>query len=446
MRSSTAAFPPGPPGIPLFGNMLQYMRDPTGSFIRSRGYGDVSSFRFFTVPVLVLSSAEAVEHVLVRNARNYVKDKYQREIARELFGDGLLMSEGEHWKRQRRMIQPSFHKERVRGYAQQMVEATEAWLARWRAGEVRDLYTELVALTLDIVGRTLFGSKLEGRAAEVSRSLAAVMEFVMEISGRVIPLPRWVPTPRQLRYRAAIASLDRLCEALIQERRASGEKREDLLGMMLEARDEDDGGGMSDRQLRDEVVTLVLAGHETTALTLTYALWLLGRHPEAEATLREELSRVLGGRTPTVEDLPALSFTEFVIKESMRLYPPAWSLSRAAVNDDEICGVKVKAGQMVSFAPWALHRDPRYFEAPEAFRPERWAHDFEHKLPRGAYFPFGGGPRMCIGASFAQVEAKLLLASMIQRFHFEPKIDSMELLPSITLRPKNGLPMALRAV
>lgn len=432
------------PGHRVFGNALQYARDPLAFFVRCRDMGDVGRVRFFQAPMLVLSGAEAVDHVLVSSGRTYAKDEWQRQLAPELLGSGLVMSDGELWKRQRRMMQPAFHKDRIAAYGRTMVARALAWRERSRPGEARDVYRDMTALTLDIAGRTLFSADVADQADRVGRALEAVMERVNRVSASVIRLPAWLPTPGAIRYRAAIAALDAVTEGLIRERRARGGGGEDLLGMLLEARDED-GSGMADRQLRDEVVTLMTAGHETTAIALTMTLWLLGRHPAEEAAVREELARVLGGREPAVEDLPSLPRTERVVKEALRLYPPVWGLSRVAKVNDRLGEWFVPAGTMVAMAQWAIHRDPRFFEEPEAFRPGRWTPEFEHQLPRGAYFPFGGGPRLCIGAAFGMMEARLVLAALLQRFRFEPITEKVELLPAITARPKHPMRMVLRA-
>jgi cytochrome P450 len=326
-----------------------------------------------------------------------------------------------------------------------MVARADAWADGFRAGEPRDVYADMMALTLDIAARTLFGADLVGSNGGVGRALGVVMERVKVASESFLPLPRWLPTPGNLRYLRAISALDRVCADIIRHRREQGGASADLLSMLLAARDEDDGGAMSDRQLRDEVVTLLVGGHETTAIALTFALLLLGQHPEAEAAMRAELSRVLAARPPTIADVPSLPFTDAVLKEAMRLYPPAWALSRMAVEADSLGGYHAPAGTMVAMSQWVVHRDARHFPQPDAFRPERWLEGLEQKLPRGAYFPFGGGPRLCIGVAFAQVEAKLVLARLLQRFRFEPVTEKVALMPSITLRPKHAVRMVPRA-
>ncbi len=339
-------------------------------------------------------------------------------------------------------MQPAFHRQRLAAYGRVMAEHAQRRLSVWREGEVRDVYADMMGLTLGIAIKCLFDLELEGEAKSAGPALARVMEHFAKV--HALLLPEWLPTPENLGYRAAVEQLDRLVSGIIQRRREAGDDAGDLLSLLLQVRDED-GGRMSDAQLRDEVLTLVLAGHETTAITLAFCCHLLSRHPDVEATLHRELDAVLGGREPTVEDLPALVFTDHVVKESLRLYPPAWSISREALEDDEVGGWPVRAGSMMVLNPWTTHRDPRFFEEPEAFRPQRWADGLEQRLPRFAWFPFGGGPRLCIGVGFALMEARLVLATLARRFRFERVSEEpVALLPSITLRPKHGVEVRLR--
>lgn len=431
-------------GVPLLGHGLEYNRDPLAFFVRCAREADVVQVRFPGAPVYVLSAPEHIEHVLVKQARNYPKDAFQKR-ALGVVGNGLLVSEGDFWLRQRRMMQPAFHRERVAGYGKMMVARTEEWASRRRDGESIDAFAEMMALTLDVVAGALFGTRMTEQARDVGHAMEAVMLYAKALFENPVTLPLWVPTPGNRRFRAAMATLHAVADGVVEERRRQGTAGEDLLGLMLEAQAED-GARMTDAQLRDESLTLMLAGHETTAVTLTFCLLLLSRHPDVEAELRRELEAVLGRRAPAVEDLPALPFTEQVVKEAMRLYPPVWGMSRATAEADRIGGFHIPARAMVAWSQWALHRDARFFPEPEAFRPQRWAQGLERTLPRFAYFPFGGGPRLCIGAGFAMMEARLLLATLLQRFRFEAAPGpGPELMPSITLRPRHGLPMTLRA-
>jgi cytochrome P450 len=446
MSSTPEPLPKGPRSFPLLGSVVDYARDPL-AFLEAcarGGYGDVAYLSFLRQPTYVLNLPEHIEHVLVTRQRNYIKDKLQRVLLREFLGNGLLASEGDFWLRQRRLMQPAFHRQRISAYAQLMGEHSRRLLATWRDGESRDISADMMDLTLSIVVRCLFGLELENSAAAgVGPALAKVIDHFSKLQTLVVP--GWVPTPENLGYRAALRRLYRIVDGIIQQRRQSGGDTGDLLSMLLQAQDED-GSRMSDQQIRDEALTLMLAGHETTAITLTFCWDLLARNPEAEAALHHELATVLGGREPTVEDLPALPFTEGVVRESLRLFPPAWSLSRESVEEDTIAGWRIPAGAMVWLNPWTVHRDPRFYEEPLAFRPQRWVDGLERRLPRFAWFPFGGGPRLCIGQSFALMEARLVLATLAQHFRLERLSEAaVKLLPSITLRPRHGLPLRLRA-
>jgi cytochrome P450 len=322
----------------------------------------------------------------------------------------------------------------------------------WKAGETRDVHQDMMGVTMNIVGETLFGADVSADTADVGHIIGQLMdEFsrILGIAARFQP-PAWVPTPTNRRLRASSRKLDALVLRMIAARRArpdGGAAGDDLLSLLLRARDED-GTTMTDAQVRDEAVMLFLAGHETTALVLTYALHLLARHPEEQARLGEEIERVLGGRAPALGDLEALTFTDAVIQESMRLYPPAWGIAREAIRDVEIGGFAFRKGAEFVMSPFIVHRDPAIFPEPEAFRPSRWENDLLRRLPRFAYFPFGGGPRVCIGNRFAMMEAKLVLATIIQRFRFEPAAErsaALKLLTSVTLRPEGGVRLRLAA-
>jgi cytochrome P450 len=437
--------PRGPRFLPLLGSLVAYARAPL-AFLEDcawGGYGDVVYLTFLGQPTYVLNLPEHIEHVLVTRQRNYVKDKLQRVLLAEFLGQGLLASEGDFWLRQRRLMQPAFHRQRVAAYGQLMGEQAQRLLALWRDGERRDISDDMMKLTLGIVVRCLFGLELESEAAQVGPALNRVMDHFSTMQSLVVP--GWVPTPENLGYRAALRRLYGTVDEIVRRRRATGGDTGDLLSMLLQVQDED-GSRMSDQQVRDEALTLMLAGHETTAITLSFCWDLLSRNPEAEALLHQELASVLGGRAPTVEDLSALPFTDAVVKEALRLFPPAWSLSRESVEEDEIAGWRIPPRSMVWVNQWTVHRDPRFYEEPLAFKPQRWLDGLERRLPRFAWFPFGGGPRLCIGLSFAMMEAKLVLAVLAQRFRLERVSEGeVELLPSITLRPKHGMPMRLRA-
>jgi cytochrome P450 len=380
--------------------------------------------------------------VLRGNHRNFSKDKMTHNLA-SLTGQGLITSEGDFWRRQRQMAQPSFQRERVDRYGAVMVAYAERLRQEWRDGQTRDIHHDLMSLTLRIVARVLFESAADRYEQEVSHCLAVAADVFAGPLG-AYPILQWLPIPASLRYRRAIRRLDRIMYGIVRARRAGTAELDDLLGRLLAARDES-GGRMTDRQLRDELLTLFLAGHETTALTLTFTFYLLGTHAEADTRLAVELRDVLGGRLPTAADVPQLRYTGWVVQEAMRLYPPAWSIGREALADCEIGGYPVPKGTQLAISQWVVHRDARWFDAPETFWPERWDNDLARRLPRCAYFPFGDGPRICIGNHFAMLEAILLLATLAQRFRLELAAgENLELVPSITLRPRRGLRMTER--
>jgi len=441
MAAAAKVVPDGPRGDRLLGNMAEFNRDPLAFVERcAREYGDVVLTRFLYVPAYFLSHPEHVEQVLTTGNRNFVKTVVQKSpLFLRLVGNGLVTSEGEFWLRQRRLSQPAFHRERTAAYGARMVEEAERLLAGWRDGEALDAHAEMTRLTQAIVVGTLFSSDVSAEADEIAEALGVIVEpFTRQATLKWV-LDNRLPTPARLRFERAARRIDRVVYRLIGERRAAGVDTGDLLSMLLRAQDED-GARMTDEQLRDEVMTLFLAGHETTALTLTWAFYLLGLSPEAEARLHAELDEVLGGRAPATEDLPRLRYCEWVIKESMRLFPPVYGLGREAVRDCEVGGYHVPEGMQVFMFPWVVHRDPRWYDEPEQFRPERWGEEAAARLPRFAYFPFGGGPRVCIGNAFAMMEATLVLAAVARRFRLRLVPEHrVELLPAMSLRPRDGV-------
>jgi cytochrome P450 len=406
-------------------------------------YGDVSGMRIGKFRSLFINHPDLIEDVLVNNSRKYHKGRIL-QANKYLFGEGLLTSEGDFWLRQRRLAQPAFHRARVSAYAATMAEYTEQLIATWRNGEERDIHEEMMQLALRIVGKTLFDADVTRDAKEVGETLDILLHIAANF-GRTILVPLWVPTPRNIRAKLGIKRLEKVIYRIIADRRASGRDTGDLLSILLQAQDQD-GTHMNDRQLRDETITLFLAGHETTANTLSWTWWLLAQNPAVEKKLHEELDGVLGGRAPTVDDLPKLTYLSQVLTESLRLYPTAWGMARLAAEEHEIAGYPVRPGYGVAFAQWVMHRDARWFDAPLEFRPERWENDLAKQLPRFAYFPFGGGPRQCIGNTFALMEASVVLATVGQRFRFALAPDhQVTPLASITLRPKNGIQVRLEA-
>jgi cytochrome P450 len=443
-RRPPLKFPPGPERGALDGVFSPFRRDPL-TFLASaaRKYGDIVGLRFLHFRTYLISNPDDIEDVLVNHPRKFVKGRVLQANKR-LFGNGLLTSEGDFWLRQRRLAQPAFHRTRIASYAQTMVGYTEKMLERWKDGEERDAHQEMMQLTLQIVGKTLFDADVAGDAQEIGRTITLLLDFSSDFR-RLIFTPKWLPTPRNIQTTFAIRRLNKIVYRMIAGRRGSGRDAGDLLSMLLTAQDED-GTRMNDRQLRDETLTLFLAGYETTANLLAWTWWLLATHPEAEKKLHQELDATLAGRAPTMDDLPRLPYTGHILTESLRLYPPAWGMARLAIEDHEIAGYRVPAGTGVAIAQWVVHRDPRWYEAPDEFRPERWEGDLQKRLPRFAYFPFGGGPRQCIGNMFALMEATLVLATVAQRFRLRMEAGA-EIVPlaSITLRPKSGVPVRLES-
>jgi cytochrome P450 len=438
------ASPPGPRSLNPGGSRPAFWRDPLGFLTRSaRRYGDISSFRFFHIRVWLLAHPDDIEWLLSTRASSFEKGR-SLQAGRVIFGNGLLTSEGDFWRRQRRLAQPAFHRDRIASYGTTMSGCTEKMLEGWRPGETRDIHQDLMRLTLAIVGKTLFGADVEGEAADVGRALeVSLTEFPRLLN----PLRRLgaaiLPTRRNRALKQAVRDLDRIVFDLIRRKRESGRDTGDLLSMFLAARDED-GSGMTDQQLRDESLTLFLAGHETTAIALTWTFYLLSQNPAVRRKLEEELDAVLAERAPAAADLPRMPFTESVVKESLRLYPPAWAMGRTAVEDVDLKGYRLAKGGSVLVSPWVTHRDPRFFEEPDAFRPERWADPRMKDLPKFAYFPFGGGPRICIGNQFAMMEAILATATVARRFRLSlAPGHPVETFPSITLRPRHGMRMTV---
>ena len=436
--------PPGPKPQFLIGNMPLASRDPLAVFSRwSAEFGDIFYYRGAWIHVYFLNHPDLIEAVLVRNYQNFLKDHVIRK-SKWFFGEGLLTNEGESWLRQRRLSQPAFYRERIASYARIMTGYTSQMLDTWKQDATLDIHQEMMQLTLRIVVRALFNVEA-GQIGAISTAMNVMMRNSTGLRLLLPPAARYLPTPSMIQFRRAVRQLDDTVYGIIAARRRNDTDSGDLLSMLMQARDED-GGRMTDKQLRDEVMTFLLAGHETTALTLTWTWHLLAQHSALQEQLQNELQRVLAGRVPEFADLPNLTFTEQVIKESMRLYPPAWSVARTVVSEFELRGYRIPAGANVVMSQWIMHRDPRYFPDPESFNPGRWSPERAQKLPRFAYFPFGGGPRQCIGNSFAMMEAILLLATIVQRFTLRAvSSEPIVPVPSFTLRPKSGIQMKVEA-
>ena len=442
------AQPPGPrPLVPAL-NALRLGRDPLVFLTAlTRAYGDIARVPLGPETLYLFNHPDLVRDVLVTNHRNFHKGR-GLERAKMLLGTGLLTSEDDFHLRQRRLAQPAFHRQRVGAYGATMASYAAARRDRWKSGAVLDAHKEMMALTLSVVGKTLFDSDVEHEAAEIGAALTTTFQSFN--FGFFLPfgeLLEHLPLPATLRFRKARSRLDATIYRMIEERRRSGADRGDLLSMLLLAQDtEGDGEGMSNVQLRDEAMTIFLAGHETTANALTWTWYLLSQYPAVEARFHAEVDSALGGRLPTADDLPLLPYTRMVLAESMRLYPPAWIIGRRALGAFEANGYAVPPRSIVLMSQYVTHRDARWFPDPERFDPERFAPERQAERPKFAYFPFGGGPRVCIGEQFAWMEGIIVLATIAQRWRLRLVPDHpVALQPIITLRPKYGMAMRLES-
>ncbi len=434
-------------GSPVVGSLPEFQHDRLGFLLRlRRDCGDMAHFRLMWRDVYLLSRPEAIKHVLVDHYKQYVKGQpYDRlEV---ILGKGLLTSEGDFWLRQRRLVQPAFHHSRVDALSSMMVAAVEEMLQDWerlaRINQPFDVHVEMMRLTLTIVGRALFSVNLREHAQETRQAMDTLLKQLQRRVSSPFNLPAVFPTARDIAYRHALSALNRVVYRTIEERRRLQVDRDDLLSMLIRSNEE--GSSMTDLQLRDEVATLILAGHETTATALSWTWQLLSRHPIAERSLSAELSSQLGGNPPDLQDLPELPYNQMVIDESLRLYPPAWLIPRTAIDDDSIDGTPIPAGSIIFMSPYVTHRHPDLWYNPEGFDPERFTPERSQDRPDFAYFPFGGGPHKCIGYQFALLEIQIVLAMVLQRYQLElmpgyPAIPQ----PTVTLRPKDGIWMRLK--
>ena len=441
--------PPGPRQTFPGQHLIEMMRKPLPLVTRAAQYGDVSYLHLGAKGGYLINRPEYIQGILVNNHRLFIKSAVLQRM-RDFLGEGLLTSEGELHLRQRRLIQPAFHRQKIAAYGKIMTDNALLTSERWQDGETRDIHKEMMRLTMLVVGEALFGANVEGEAAEIGTAITTLLE-----NSRRLMLPFYqqyqrLPLPGNRAANEAGLFIDQRIRQMINARRkaqnnGADEPPGDLMDMLLRARDvQGDGKGMSDELVRDEVMTLFLAGHETTANALTWTWYLLSQNPEVEARLHAELEQVLGGRLPTAEDSERLPYTRKVLSEAMRLYPPAWIIGRQALEDYAIDDLVIPAGATVLMSQWVMHHDQRFFPDPNRFDPERWTPEAMAARPRFSYFPFGGGPRLCIGEPFAWMEGALLLAALAQRWQL--RLDPNQrigLLPQITLRPKYGMRMVL---
>ena len=429
--------PPLHRGRLFTGVLHERRRDPLGFSIRCRDFGDVVAVKVLGFTVYTANSPEAMKHILVDNAQNYWKGK-RAQVFKRVLGNGLLTAEGDQWLRSRRLAQPAFHRERLAGLLVAMNEATSEMIGRWKNKRGPfEIFEEMAVLTLTIVGRTLFTTDVLGDAAHVSRSLAFLMEETLSFN----PFKRLLPTKSERRYREAAEELDAIIRRIIEQRRRLESRPPDLLTMLMEARDVVDQSGMDDRQLRDEALTFLLTGYETTASALTWLWTLLDQSPEVSSRLSREVADVLEGRTPRMEDLPRLGYLRATFDEALRLYPPAWLMVRQAHAADEVVGFALPKGALVVMSPYALHRAPEFWRDPMTFDPERFHSEQEvSERQKFVYLPFGAGKRMCIGSSFAVMVAQVIVAQVVQ--HFRVRVlpgQDLSCSPKVTLRPKGPI-------
>lgn len=434
--------PPGPKGTWIGGNLPEFRRDRLAFFERcARDYGDFVSLRFGPRRILLVSDPTAIEQVLVTENQNFIKH-FALRFNNLVLGKGLLTSEGDFWLRQRRLIQPVFQRQRIAGYGDTMVQYTQAMLDEWQPGREVEVLEEMMQLTLRIAAKVMFDADVTGVGRDVGDAIHVAQECFTARFNATIPIPARIPTPRNVRLWKAVRRLDEIIYGFIKQRSQTGLERDDLLSRLLQAR-EADGERMTDRQVRDEAMTLFLAGHETTALTLAWAWYCLATNPVEDEKLVAEVREVLGGRPPTVADLPRLRHTERIVQETMRLYSPAYVIGREALGDCVLGGYPVPRGMTIMMSQWVVHRDPRLWDRADEFLPDRWV-DGLQGLPKYAYFPFGGGPRLCIGNTFAMMETVLVLAAMAQRYRFT-LVEGHPVIPypTFTLRPQKGIKAVL---
>ena len=447
---TSATLPPGPKGLPFVGKVLDFRKDTLWAMVEGwREYGDAVRFpgpgSFF--PLWLFSHPDAIGYILQENFGNFRRPDILNERFKAVVGEGLVTSNGEVWTRQRKMSQPAFHKEVINGLAGKMSEAVEEMLDSWQKsadrGQEIELQSEMFHVVLTILSRCLFGVDLKRDVDVIEKSVGIQAKYLNDRLNSPVDIPEGVPLPANRRFLAARAELDEVVDRMIAERRRGGEGPPDLLSILLEVRDEN-GRPLSDVQLRDEAKTFLIAGHDTTAITLSWAFTLLSQHPAAEQRLRSELDDVLGGRTPTAEDVPNLSYTKMVIQETLRHYPPLFILPRMPIEDDEVGGYHVPAGTTLIFCPYITHRHPDFWDNPEGFDPTNFTPEAEKERHRFAYIPFSGGPRGCIGFPFAMLDMHLIIAMVLQRFRLSLSPGHpIDYEPAISLRQRHGAMMML---
>ncbi len=442
--------PPGPPEWPLLGQTWRYLHDTIGLMQEAATYGDLVTLSVKPALAYLVNHPDLIQEILVTQHRRVGRGRFSDTLI-YLLGAGLITSEGAFHLRQRRLMQPHFHNRRIAAYGETMIHYTRRHQQLWSDGLEVDMAEEMRDLTLHIVVKTLFDLDLPSDVNRIGQAFDFSNQYLIVRQRQPLPvrsLFHQLPLPLTRRFRHELAFLDKTVGDLITQRRQSDQEGDDLLSLLVQTTDDEadnpDERVMTDRQVRDETITLFAAGHETTALSLTWTWYLLATHPEWQTRWYAELDDVLGDRAVTLADLPHLTLTDQILRESMRLYPPLWTTGRMAFEDFELAGFTIPAGAMLAAPQIIMHRDPRWFEEPLAFRPDRWTPEFRKALPSYAYYPFGGGPRRCIGDSFAWMEAQIVLATLGQSWHMRhvPR-HPVELEPLVTLRPRKGMPMVL---
>lgn len=440
-----STLPPGPKGNFLFGDVVAVRKDVLTYFKNNvKEYPGISRVRLGNYYYVHVSEPAYIEHVFLNADKRYIKGRDNRNL-KFLLGNGLLTNDGDFWLKQRRLMQPIFHKQRLQGFVATMAECARKLADDWEQNirvQVTDMHSEMMKLTLEIVSRTLMSTTVSGDFKQVSEAVTTVMQGMFGRTQSILRMPYWMPTPRHVKVHQHRKLLDDLISGIINQRRNSNGQFDDLLTMLMEVEDADTAERMTNAQLRDEVITIYLAGHETTANALTFALYLLAQHPEVKARIAEEAATLLNSEEINYDNVSHLQYTMRVIKETMRLYPPAWGILRQVGEDDVIDGWLLKKGDTVVLSPYAVHRLEKYWGEPERFDPNRFLPERMKDKPKYSYFPFGGGQRLCIGNNFALMEMQVVLAILCSRFDFTLSENfCLELEATVTLRPKKGLPL-----
>ena len=436
---------PGPTRKFIIGNTLEFQKAPLGFCLDiAKKYGEIVQFRVGLDNWYLINNADFVHEITVRRANIFHKPRLAKRLWKPFLGDGILSLDGQEWRHEQKFVKPGFHKKRIDAYGEIMVTHTVDMIEKWTDGLIDNICVDMTALTLRIVGKTLFDADVQNDASTIGDAMHTLQECMVEHINNPIPVPKWWPSQTNRRKIHAIESIENIVRRIINERRHEGRDHGDLLSMMVFTKDET-GTQMSDKQLRDETMTLVFAGHETTATALGWMTYIMAKQPEVVKKIRHELSAVVGDRAITTSDLPALPYLEMVIKESMRFLPSVWAFMREPIEDVQLGQYLIPKGEQILISPYVIQHNPRYFPEPEKFIPERFSKENEKNLPKGAYVPFAAGPRVCLGKAFAMMEARMILGTMVQRVDF--RIDDnfeIDFLAQLSLQSRGGLPISVK--